>query len=242
MEQKLRIRLDIKPPNLENYEAVQFEKHEIMSIDELNEVYANKFQEVIPNSVIEKIKNDQGSVTVLSTADIIDKVPKYEFYKICEKSYRRIHYFDIEIYVNYKDQPAIEIPFQLPSHTYVLTALRAKLNSSHCDLEVISVFDHRTKQRQILTSGLDLEYKGTKFGGSKYRLYLDNALLIERFYPYDLLESQQLEENMFVDITGNYHEIRVESETTNVVYITDIAVDDTVYSNINATEYSFNFQ
>jgi hypothetical protein len=83
---------------------------------------------------------------------------------------------------------------------------------------------------------------GFKYPGAKYRLYLNEYLLIERFYPNDLKPNEMLEENVFLNLENKRYEINIENLTNNRVIITDVAVDNTVTRNINDFTYSFEIQ
>lgn len=83
---------------------------------------------------------------------------------------------------------------------------------------------------------------GFKYPGAKYRLYLSEYLLIERFYPNDLKPNEILEENVFLNLENKRYEINIENLTNNRVIITDVAVDNAVTRNINDFTYSFEIQ
>ena len=78
--------------------------------------------------------------------------------------------------------------------------------------------------------------------GARYRIYLNDLMLTERFYPDDLLKEEQLEENIFLMLEPRLYEVKVENLSTNRIYITDLAVDQTAYNEINDYSYSFNIQ
>lgn len=78
-----------------------------------------------------------------------------------------------------------------------------------------------------------------KYPGAKYRIYLNDFMLTERFYPEDLRQDEQLEENVFLNLENNHYELTIENLTSNRVFITDFAVDNTVTRNINDFTYSF---
>lgn len=81
-----------------------------------------------------------------------------------------------------------------------------------------------------------------KYPGAKYRLYLNEYLLIERFYPSDLKATEMLEETVFLNLENKQYEINIENLTNNKIYITDIAVDGDVTRGINDFTYSFEIQ
>ena len=87
-----------------------------------------------------------------------------------------------------------------------------------------------------------LDIANFKYPGAKYRIYLNDFMLTERFYPEDLISNEQLEENIFLILEKNYYEIIIENLTSNRIFITDVAVDNTVTQNINAYSYSFEIQ
>jgi len=78
-----------------------------------------------------------------------------------------------------------------------------------------------------------------KYPGAKYRIYLNDFMLTERFYPEDLREDEQLEENVFLNLENNHYELTIENLTSNRVFITDFAVDNIATRNINDFTHSF---
>ena len=84
-----------------------------------------------------------------------------------------------------------------------------------------------------------LDMMNFKYPGAKYRIYLNDFMLTERFYPEDLRQDEQLEENVFLNLENNHYELTIENLTSNRVFITDFAVDNTVTRNINDFTYSF---
>jgi len=87
-----------------------------------------------------------------------------------------------------------------------------------------------------------LDMANFKYPGAKYRLYLNEYLLIERFYPSDLKATEMLEETVFLNLENKQYEINIENLTNNKIYITDIAVDGDVTRGINDFTYSFEIQ
>jgi hypothetical protein len=81
-----------------------------------------------------------------------------------------------------------------------------------------------------------------KYPGAKYRLYLNEYLLIERFYPSDLKANEMLEETVFLNLQNKKYEINIENLTNNKIFITDVAVDSSITRGINDFTYSFEIQ
>lgn len=81
-----------------------------------------------------------------------------------------------------------------------------------------------------------------KYPGAKYRLYLNEYLLIERFYPNDLKATEMLEETVFLNLENKKYEINIENLTNNKIFITDVAVDSSITKAINDFTYSFEIQ
>ena len=77
--------------------------------------------------------------------------------------------------------------------------------------------------------------------GAKYRLLLDNVIIAERFFPYDLPQDKILEENVYVDILFGTHTLKVETLSKNTVFITDVAIEGQITREINANTCSFEF-
>jgi len=78
-----------------------------------------------------------------------------------------------------------------------------------------------------------------KYPGAKYRIYLNDFMLTERFYPEDLIKNEQLEENIFLNLENKKYEINIENLTNNRIFITDVAVDNSISRDINDFTYSF---
>jgi hypothetical protein len=160
-----------------------------------------------------------------------------------------IAFFDIHTNVDLEhrhDHVPLDPALVIKKHAPALSALRYKLKGTHIhDCEIVRVTDHRTRSTYHVLPEDDSV-------GLKYRLYMDGAMLIERFYPYeDVGVNEQLEELVFVDILPGEHEISIERIELgrNRLLITDFSAESTsnitariVDRNINDTRHSFQIQ
>jgi hypothetical protein len=78
--------------------------------------------------------------------------------------------------------------------------------------------------------------------GTPYRLYVNNHLMTEKFYPYSLYEDQQLEEVIFVNLDAGEHNIKLENLVSDKLKINGFACDDLIITNISVNELSFQIQ
>ena len=74
---------------------------------------------------------------------------------------------------------------------------------------------------------------------SKYQLYINNKIVVERTFPNDLTENQLLEEVFFLEIEPGSHTLRIDNIGEFFLGINAMAVDQTVYQNINARHFNF---
>lgn len=73
----------------------------------------------------------------------------------------------------------------------------------------------------------------------RYRLYLNDYLLVERFYPVSIGKDFQLEENVFLKVNADEYTLRLENLTQNNVYISDVSINQMLFRNINSFNHSF---
>jgi hypothetical protein len=145
---------------------------------------------------------------------------------------------EIELGVSQRDNlvPNSSISFT-PNYTFALTVARHKVKDTVKDFEVVIVKDNYTRTRTVFTSP-----KPTTIPiGAKYRLFLDNIMISERFYPYDIIPDDILEENIIVDILPGKHEVRIENVRNHTVIITDLKFDQQIIRDVNAGSCSFEF-
>jgi hypothetical protein len=145
---------------------------------------------------------------------------------------------EIEMGISQRDNlvPSTSISFT-PNYTFALTVARHKTKDTVRDFEVVIVKDNYTKTRTVL-----IYPKATVMPvGAKYRLFLDNIMISERFYPYDIIPNDILEENIIVDILPGKHEVRIENVSNHTVIITDLKFDQQIIHDVNADSCSFEF-
>ena len=148
----------------------------------------------------------------------------------------------IELNTNLRDSPATTSSL-LPQHTVILSAARTFYNSYTIFTEMIDVFDHRDKSHRVFTVPKKPLIGPVKPSiGIAYRLYVNDQLFTQKFYPASLPDSQQLEENVFVDLPAGTHHIRLECLEKENLKINAFACDDQIMTNISVNELSFQIQ
>jgi hypothetical protein len=124
---------------------------------------------------------------------------------------------------------------------YIILAAREKIKDYNTTLEFVSIVDaddcskltindqmlkEYMKSQLVLIDSADKlkEYKQE----TKYRLFLDDIMLIERIYPTELNTSDLIEENLFVEIEPGWHHIRVETISGYPVNLIAISANEQV--------------
>jgi hypothetical protein len=75
-----------------------------------------------------------------------------------------------------------------------------------------------------------------------YRLYVNNQLITQKFYPVNLPNNEQLEETVFVNLSNGTHHVKLECLEKNNLKINAFACDDQIITNISVNELSFQIQ
>jgi hypothetical protein len=152
------------------------------------------------------------------------------------------------------DEPAKSVRFLTAKSNYVMAAITKKLSqiNSDCDMIFIknnydkteSVIVEPTKFSRLLKSPADKQVLTKK--DRRYRLYLDDVMVIERIYPMELNADQMLEELLHVEINKGLHDIRIEmiedEDKGSEFIITDLAIEDQIFPRINANSCSVEFR
>ena len=84
-----------------------------------------------------------------------------------------------------------------------------------------------------------LKIEDTAESDGRYRLYLNDYLLVERFYPVSIGKDLQLEENVFLKVNADEYTLKLENLTRNTVYISDVSINHMLFRNINSFNHSF---
>jgi hypothetical protein len=145
---------------------------------------------------------------------------------------------EIEINTSFKDEIWIypSLKKSILSKYFILKAVQSYYKKYSNIIEVIKFIDHRDKS-------ISHELKPKILGaGTPYRLYVDNQLITEKFYPYSLYEDQQLEEVIFVNLSAGTHNVKLENLVSDNLKINGFACDDLIMTNINVNELSFQIQ
>ena len=145
---------------------------------------------------------------------------------------------EIEINTSYKDEVWVYSDFKTSeiSKNFILNAVRSLYKKYGNVIEVIKFIDHRDKSvRNELKPKMSLV-------GTPYRLYVNNQLMTEKFYPYSVTEDQQIEEFIFVNLPAGTHNIKLVTLFGDNLKINGFACDDLILTNISVNELSFQIQ
>jgi hypothetical protein len=145
---------------------------------------------------------------------------------------------EIEINTRYQDEVWIYPNFKtsiLTKH-FILNAVQSRYKTYGNIIEVIKFIDH--KDKSVIRN---LKPKISKVG-TPYRLYINNQLMTEKFYPYNVYEDQQLEEVLFVNLPAGTHNIKLVTLFGDNLKINGFACDDLIMTNISVDELSFQIQ
>ena len=185
----------------------------------------------------DRISDFSATTSVVSPASISKlDLPRQTIHALLDST-DKISLLDIELGVSRRELPKGKfIPFVIPKYKYILDA--AMRMSPIKDIPQIAIIqDNYIKEKTIITFPEQLPI------GSKYRLFLDDVMVAERFFPYDLGPSEILEELVFLDIIpGHNHVLRVDTVGFNKVLITDMAINDQFTRGINDISCSFEFR
>lgn len=124
--------------------------------------------------------------------------------------------------------------YYLPQHKPILSYMKTLMPNyrSTIIMETINDLYCETQTVELIT-------KNKNPIGSKYRLYLDDILLTERFYPYKIIAEHLLLEEVSLELCGGLHTLRLENLNDNQVFIRDMMIDGKIISDIHALSYSF---
>jgi hypothetical protein len=64
---------------------------------------------------------------------------------------------------------------------------------------------------------------------SKYRLFIDEKMVIERIFPSDINIDQSIEEILFVNLEKGQHIFKIETIEGDKVFMHDLAIDEQIY-------------
>jgi hypothetical protein len=144
----------------------------------------------------------------------------------------------IEINTDYKDKVWENPNFKLSilAKHFILSAVQSQYKKYGNIIEVIQFIDYSNKN--IIQ---EVKPKISRIG-TPYRLYVNNQLITEKFYPYSLYEDQQLEEVIFVDLTAGTHNVKLTPLVGDKLKINGFACDDQIITNISVNELSFQIQ
>jgi len=92
--------------------------------------------------------------------------------------------------------------------------------------------------KSILRVRIKIPETSTKDG--RYRLWLNQFMLIERIYPIEIGSHLQLEETVYVKLPPGIHNVKLENlEMDTPVVINALVINDTAYRDLNTLVQSF---
>jgi hypothetical protein len=234
MDQKLRIRLDMKLscPNTSSF----IENYNHQAINQLIKSANPYAADVVPC---------RACIKEFSAAEI-DIINHYQsdIRKICSQ-YSNIFVLDIEIHTDYENKDEVMDPaLALPKHKTILKILKTILDKHNPEIIFVKIKDYRTGKTEYSLIPNYVPLLDDKDSGSKYRLVINDTLFTERLYPYDVYDNhQQLEENVYCSISSGKYTVQVETLGTDTIIITSIVLEnDVIDTSINHTSYSFETQ
>ena len=206
------------------------------------------------DDIFNDIDNFNASISVIKPSNLLDLgfAEGLEYYSPELKS---IAVGTIELGTHLKPNQIVEFPTNL---NYIAESVVDKFKQIDCD-GVLFVF---TKNNYNKTSSFNLNKNSLKTFMKKsmkkhvlidnrekridirYRFFLDDIMLIERIYPKEISFNELLEEIIYVELDHGKHNLRVEmlSKSTDYeIVITDAAIDDQIFRNINDSSCSFEF-
>lgn len=144
---------------------------------------------------------------------------------------------DLEINTDYQFEfwkyPSSNTEFKYNFLLFVARSLYRKYNKI---TEIIRYVDYKDKSRKQLINPAQSK------PGTPYRVYVNNQIITQKFYPYDISDYQQLEENVFLNLPAGTHQIRLEVLGNNNLKINGFACDDLIMTDISVNELSFQIQ
>jgi hypothetical protein len=196
--------------------------------------------------------NFTASISVIKPTNLIDlgfePNSVHYFTKI-----RNIAVVDLELGTA-ADEPAKSVRFLTAKSNYVMAAIAKKLSQINSDCDMIFIKNNYDKTESVivepnrfsrLLKGPAVKQILTK-KEPRYRLYLDDVMVIERIYPMELNADRMLEELLYVEINKGLHDIRIEmvdDEDKGFEFnITDLAIEDQIFPRINANSCSVEFR
>jgi hypothetical protein len=152
-----------------------------------------------------------------------------------------IEYSNVEINVNINI--VTKLSSLLPQHTIILSAARSLYKNYVNFLETVSVtdFTHRNNFK-IVNAPKIIKVHKKLFVGFPYRLYVNNQLITQKFYPGNLPNNEQLEETVFVNLSKGTHHVKLECLEKNNLKINAFACDDQIITDISVSKLSFQIQ
>ena len=214
MERRLRIRIEHIPAGIDDVV-------EEFTVTDLDAYFTSKIHGHSNNIVIMKSVKDRSKFDI-----------NHEAVNFIHDFFDFIAVVDIHLNTDHENEDHAQSSL-LPQHGFILNAARSIYRKYDNIGEMIRVTDHKDKSVKILTSPNIYRV------GSPYRLYIDDQMITEKFYPYSLSNHQQIEENISVNLSMGTHRVRLESLGKNNLKINGFACDDMMRNDISVSELSF---
>ena len=226
--------------NLHNSDSTPVERIRGAGVNEISE------------DEIEAFASDfTASISVIKPANLVDlgfeQHSVHYFTRV-----RNISVVDLELGTDLDDKTENSVRFLTAKSNYIMAAVSDRLSQINSEFDIIfiknnynnteSMIIEPNKFRRLLKSPADKQVLSKK--EHKYRLYIDDIMVIERIYPLDMRQDQMLEELLYVDIDKGAHKIRIDmlDNDEDEFIITDLAIEDQVFPKINAKSCSVEFR
>jgi hypothetical protein len=243
MQAKLRVRISLRQKRKEYIDFVT--KNDVLHT--INRINSYLKLDIHPNEISNEFDNFKASISFIKPANLIELgfsrglnyySPEFEDIAIATielGTHLAINEVaDYPVALNYVTEAVIDKFKELNSESMLFIFIEnnyMKTSSFILNYNFFKKFLSKSNKKHIL-----LEEQ------NKYRFFLDDIMLIERIYPKELSINEQLEEVLYVELSPGKHKLHVEMLTDyyndSEIIITDVAIEDQIFRNINDTSCS----
>lgn len=226
--------------------------------------YLSKYRPDVKKKDYNKYFDDfAASVSIIPPMHYLDLnlLPQNILYDITSDEDLSIGIIQIETNTKFKNLPLdenISLKEKFPIDQYIISTAQDILKKYNTEVDFLRIIDHATKldkmtcdvgklwhfinkpTQKIYVEPIRQRVKDKTVEG-KYRLYLDDTLLIERYYPKDLWPNEQLEEELFVNIEPGLHTVKIENIGKQPVHITEVIINGQAFM-LHGFEREFKFE